>query len=110
MGKSPLWVIHLKIMFYRERIWDNQQCTWQGIVLNKPQPKLRDLNQTKVKNISFAGARHEQLQRRAQLALEILLEEKKKGDDLGDMEKKEFKPKYDAKRLEDYGAKPDESF
>ena len=44
------------------------------------------------------------------MALEILLEEKKKGDDLGDMEKKEFKPKYDAKRLEDYGAKPDESF
>ena len=50
------------------------------------------------------------MQRKSQLALEILLEEKKKGDDLGDTEKKEFKPRFDAKRLEDYGAKPDESF
>ena len=58
----------------------------------------------------IVGARHEQLQRKAKLALEILLEEKKKWEDLGDTEKKEFKPKYDAKRLEDYGAKPDESF
>ena len=34
MGKLPLWFIYLNVVFYRERIWDNYQCTWQRIVMN----------------------------------------------------------------------------
>ena len=47
---------------------------------------------------------------KAQLALEILLEVKQKDDEMGDTEKKGFKPKYGAERLNDYGKKPDENF
>ena len=44
------------------------------------------------------------------MALEILLEVKQKDDEMGDTEKKGFKPKYGAERLNDYGKKPDENF
>ena len=38
------------------------------------------------------------------------MEVKSSNDDLGEVEKKEFKPKFDVERLSDYGEKPDESF
>ena len=60
--------------------------------------------------VLLTGARFARLQMKAQLALEILVEVRKRSDDLGEIEKKEFKPKYDAERLSDYGEKPDESF
>lgn len=58
----------------------------------------------------FVGARFARLQMKAQLALEILVEVKENSEELGEIEKKVFKPKYDAERLSDYGEKPDESF
>ena len=45
---------------------------------------------------------------RATLAMEILMEARREGENLGEVKKKEFVPKYDVGKLEDYGDKPPE--
>ena len=57
-----------------------------------------------------AETRHKRLQRRATLAREILVEERRRGENLEEILLKKFTPKYDVKKLDDYGVKPDESF
>ena len=57
-----------------------------------------------------AETRHKRLQRRATLAKEILVEERRRGENLEEILLKKFTPKYDVEKLDDYGVKPDESF